>query len=164
MTNLKSYAGSGGYGGSGRWGDGSGEVGRIAADRRRYRRHGLSSRHLTVHRHDPATGGGEVLGEIVNLSAGGLGLRTADRSITAGTNIRVRLTLPAYAGISPFIADRQREGFGIRPSTEWTGWLKVVRVGESPAGDLEIGGKLMEMDDIDRGMLGLYLSTQPLAA
>ncbi len=158
MTESKRYAGTG------RWGDGSSEIGRVAGDRRRYRRHGMAGRHLAVHRHDPATGGGELLGTLVNLSAGGVGLRTADRSVTAGSNIRVRLTLPAYAGICPFIADRQREGYGIRPSTEWTGWLKVVRVGESPTGDLDVGGKLLEMDDIDRGMLGLYLSTQPLAA
>jgi hypothetical protein len=28
----------------------------------------------------------------------------------------------------------------------------------------DLGGRLIEMDDLDRGMLGLYLSTQPLAA
>ena len=157
MTESKSYAGAG------RWGSGSGEFGRIAGDRRRYRRHGMTSKHVVVHRFDPATGAGEAIGEITDLSAGGVGLRTADRTIAPGATLRVRLALPSYAGICPFITDR-RAGGGIRPSTEWVGWLKVVRVGDPDNGLVELGGKLLEMDDIDRGMLGLYLSTQPLAA
>jgi hypothetical protein len=28
----------------------------------------------------------------------------------------------------------------------------------------DIAGRLVDMDEMDRGMLGLYLSTQPLAA
>ena len=30
--------------------------------------------------------------------------------------------------------------------------------------EVEIAGRLVDMADTDRGMLGLYLSTQPLAA
>ena len=48
----------------------------------------------------------------------------------------------------------------------WLGWLSVARV--RPAQDrrdeVEIAGRLVDMDEMDRGMLGLYLSTQPLAA
>jgi hypothetical protein len=37
----------------------------------------------------------------------------------------------------------------------------VQRVGPAM---YELGGRLVDMEEIDRGMLGLYLSTQPLAA
>jgi hypothetical protein len=30
--------------------------------------------------------------------------------------------------------------------------------------EVELAGRLVDMDEMDRGMLGLYLSTQPLAA
>jgi hypothetical protein len=29
---------------------------------------------------------------------------------------------------------------------------------------MEVAGRLVDMDELDRGMLSLYLSTQPLAA
>jgi hypothetical protein len=32
------------------------------------------------------------------------------------------------------------------------------------ANHVDVAGKLVDMDDLDRGMLGLYLSTQPIAA
>jgi ABC-type dipeptide/oligopeptide/nickel transport system ATPase subunit len=32
------------------------------------------------------------------------------------------------------------------------------------SGEIEIAGRLLDMEEMDRGMLGLYLSTQPLAA
>ena len=38
---------------------------------------------------------------------------------------------------------------------------RVQRIGGN---ELEVAGRLLDMEDMDRGMLGLYLSTQPLAA
>ena len=40
----------------------------------------------------------------------------------------------------------------------------VNRAQKTQEGDLDIAGRLVDMDEVDRGMLGLYLSTQPLAA
>jgi hypothetical protein len=37
----------------------------------------------------------------------------------------------------------------------------VAKIGKD---EYDVAGRLADMDDIDRGMLGLYLSTQPLAA
>ena len=73
----------------------------------------------------------------------------------------MRIELPAYAGISPFI-DASSES--PKPSREWVGWMAVARVLPAPAGQVDVAGRLVDMNDMDRGMLGLYLSTQPLAA
>ena len=40
----------------------------------------------------------------------------------------------------------------------------IRSVREIGDGELEIAGRLVDMEEIDRGMLGLYLSTQPMAA
>jgi hypothetical protein len=42
--------------------------------------------------------------------------------------------------------------------------MAVSRVNRLDERQMEVAGPLMEMDEMDRGMLGLYLSTQPLAA
>jgi hypothetical protein len=42
--------------------------------------------------------------------------------------------------------------------------MEVARVINLPEGRCEIGGRLLDMQDLDRGMLKLYLSVQPLAA
>ena len=39
-----------------------------------------------------------------------------------------------------------------------------VRQIEDEQNEVEVAGRLVDMDEMDRGMLGLYLSTQPLAA
>jgi hypothetical protein len=44
------------------------------------------------------------------------------------------------------------------------GWLAVARVDRVSEKQVELAGRLVDMDEMDRGMLGLYLSTQPLAA
>ena len=41
--------------------------------------------------------------------------------------------------------------------------MAVARVTRIDNG-MDIAGRLVDMDEMDRGMLGLYLSTQPLAA
>jgi hypothetical protein len=130
-------------------------------DRRRYRRHDMENRHIPMDRWDTVDNRGTVMGRIADISAGGVRIRTDRADIEAGSQIRVRLALPAYAGISPFINAR---GNNIMPQDEWIGWMNVCRVTDLGKDGFEIGGQLLDMDEMDRGMLGLYLSTQPLAA
>jgi hypothetical protein len=129
-------------------------------ERRVHRRHDLEQQGLAVERFDGRRAS-DVLGQIVDISAGGIRLRTTQRGLRADHQIRVRLDLPAYAGISPFIST---EGQQPAPKQEWVGWMAVCRVIDLGNGEVEVAGRLLDMEDIDRGMLGLYLSTQPLAA
>lgn len=129
------------------------------AERREHRRHDLETQSIAVDRWD-ASRGGQVLGRIVDLSSSGIRIRTEQNNIRPDNQIRVRLELPVYAGISPFIdtADTQ-----LRPKREWVGWMAVTRV-QNVNDQYEVAGRLVDMEEMDRGMLGLYLSTQPLAA
>jgi hypothetical protein len=129
-------------------------------DRREHRRHDLEQQGIAVERFDGRRGA-DVLGQIVDISAGGVRIRTNQRGLRADHQIRVRLELPAFAGICPFIST---EGQLPAPKQEWVGWMAVCRVRDLGNGDIEVAGKLLDMEEIDRGMLGLYLSTQPLAA
>jgi len=128
-------------------------------ERRKYRRHDFEEQNLTLERFDPARQVAEPIGEVVDLSAGGVRVRTDSANIKPDTQIRVRLRLPVYAGISPFI----ERGMTLKPRNEWVGWMSVRRVRQVD-GQTEVAGELMDMEDMDRGMLSLYLSTQPLAA
>jgi hypothetical protein len=130
-------------------------------DRRRYRRHDMENRQIPMDRWDTIGNRGTVMGRIADISAGGVRIHTNRADIEVGSQIRVRLALPAYAGISPFINAR---GNSIMPQDEWIGWMNVCRVTNLGSDGFEIGGQLLDMDEMDRGMLGLYLSTQPLAA
>lgn len=129
-------------------------------ERRRYRRHDLEELQLAVERFDAMRNTGEFVGTIVDLSAGGIRFKTRHTHIRPDTHIRLRLRLPAFAGISPFIDHTNHQV----PKTEWTGWMVVSRVQPREDGAYDVAGRLVDMDEIDRGMLGLYLSTQPLAA
>ncbi len=128
------------------------------SERRHNRRHDLDSYGVEVHSWDGASAA--PLGRLVDMSSGGMLIRTRVANIQADQQIRLKVRLPAYAGISPFV---DTTGERIRPRTEWVGWLSVARVRETPDGDYEIGGRLVDMETLDRGMLSLYLSTQPLA-
>ena len=134
---------------------------RPAADRREHRRHDLETQDITVDRWDGGKPAQRSFGRIVDLSAGGVRIRTAQSNIQADNQIRVRLELPAYAGISPFIASQEK---ALCPKNEWIGWMTVSRVAKINKDEYDVAGRLVDMDEIDRGMLGLYLSTQPLAA
>src|SRR5688500_19108821 len=71
------------------------------AERREHRRHDLEMQSLTVDRWDSARGG-QVLGQLVDLSSGGVRIRTEQANIKPDNQIRVRLELPEYAGKRPF--------------------------------------------------------------
>ena len=130
-----------------------------ARDRRAYRRHDLEQQGIAVERWD---GRGEpaAFGQIVDISAGGVRIRTKQRGLRVDSQLRVRIELPRYAGISPFV---DTVGQQPQPKQEWVGWMAICRVIESADG-VEIAAQLLDMEELDRGMLGLYLSTQPLAA
>ena len=136
---------------------------RASAERREHRRHDIEQQGLTVQRYDGPTRGGTatVLGQIIDISAGGVRIRTKQANVRPDHQIRVRLELPAYAGILPFI---DTTGQHPQPKREWVGWMAVCRVQPADNGEVELAGRLLDMEEMDRGMLGLYLSTQPLAA
>ena len=129
-------------------------------ERREFRRHDLENRGITIDRWDGNRRVGKSFGKVVDLSAGGIRIRTNDRNVRSDNQIRVRLELPTYAGIFPFVDRREQ---GMQPKREWIGWLTVCRVIENGE-EVEVAGRLVDMDEMDRGMLGLYLSTQPMAA
>jgi hypothetical protein len=133
---------------------------RPKVDRRKHRRTDLELSSVAVERWDGPKLGGRPFGTLVDLSAGGLRIRTTQRDLRVGAQLRIRLRLPVYAGISPFVTD---DGNGA-PCNEWCGWMTLVRVIKTSESEFEIGGRLVDMRDIDRAMLSLYLSAQPLAA
>jgi hypothetical protein len=135
------------------------------AERREHRRHDLDHQGIMVDRWDGARRAGQPFGRIVDISAGGIRVRTdSAQNIRPDNQIRVRLELPDYAGISPFI-DHQSAGAATpRAKREWVGWMAVTRVKPVAGNVTDVAGRLVDMDEMDRGMLGLYLSTQPLAA
>ena len=131
------------------------------AERRRHRRHDMEQQGIAVERWDGARRVSQPFGRLVDLSASGVRVRTNEAGVRADNQIRVRLELPAYAGICPFI---DTTADSPRPKREWVGWMAVSRVDKVTADQFDVAGMLVDMEDMDRGMLGLYLSTQPLAA
>src|SRR4051794_24916290 len=95
-----------------------------ASDQREHRRYDLGGQTLSVNRWDANRRSAQPLGYLMDLSAGGVRVRTG-QSVKADSQIRVRLDLPAYAGISPFIDTQTGDA---QPKTEWIGWLAVSRV------------------------------------
>jgi hypothetical protein len=131
------------------------------AERRQYRRHDMESQSLRLHRWEGSYRTQATFGQIMDISAGGVRIRTRQGNVKVDNQIRVRLELPAYAGICPFVDTSAGRPL---PKREWTGWMTVARVQPVSEHEYDVAGRLVDMEDMDRGMLGLYLSTQPLAA
>jgi hypothetical protein len=135
---------------------------RLTADERReHRRHDMEQQSIPVERWDGTRRLGKPFGQIVDISAGGVRIRTEQKDVKPDHQIRVRMELPAYAGIHAFI---DSSGSSLEPKREWIGWMAVCRVQKVDSKNVELAGRLVDMDELDRSMLGLYLSTQPLAA
>jgi len=132
----------------------------LILERRAHRRHDMQQQTIPVERWDVRSKAGTVVGQVIDMSSGGMRIRT-QTPVRADQQIRLRLKLPSYAGISPFI---DTTSGAARPKNEWIGWMAVCRVVKVDDKNYDLAGRLIEMDDLDRGMLGLYLSTQPLAA
>jgi hypothetical protein len=133
----------------------------LIADRRSCRRHDMDSQEIAIQRVDARTNDVCEFGRLVDMSAVGVRIRTKLSNIRPDQQIRVQVQLPSYAGISPFI---ELCGNTARPRSTWTGWLSIARVTRVGIDEFEVGGRLVDLEDLDRGMLALYLSTQPLAA
>ena len=131
------------------------------AERRQHRRHDMEQQGIAIDRWDGARRVGQMFGQIVDLSAGGVRIRTEQANIRADQQVRVRIELPVYAGICPFVEATEAD---LQPKREWIGWMAVARVNKVDGEHVDVAGRLVDMDEMDRGMLGLYLSTQPLAA
>lgn len=133
-------------------------------DRRVHRRHDLEQQDIAIDRWEGTARVGRAasLGRIVDLSAGGVRIRTT-QPLKPDHQVRVRLELPDFAGICPFVDTATGEP---RPTRHWVGWMAVTRVQRAAGSgrEFDVAGRLIDMEDLDRGMLGLYLSTQPLAA
>lgn len=132
----------------------------VNGEKRENRRYDLGGQTLMVNRWDSSKRQAQPLGYLMDLSAGGVRVRT-DQAVKPDSQIRVRLELPSYAGICPFVETADGDP---QPKTEWVGWLAVSRVKKVDGQAYDVAGRLVDMDEMDRGMLGLYLSTQPLAA
>src|SRR5580658_6361629 len=98
-------------------------------ERREFRRHDLEQQGISVSRWDGTKRAPKDFGRLVDLSAGGVRIRTKQTNVKADGQIRVRLELPAYAGISPFI-DASSEN--PQPKREWVGWMSIARVLPAP--------------------------------
>lgn len=131
------------------------------AERREFRRHDMEQQSIPIDRWDGARRSGTSFGQIVDISAGGVRIRTDQTHVRPDQQVRVRIELPVYAGISPFVESSETD---LQPKREWVGWMAVARVNKVDETHVDVAGRLVDMDEMDRGMLGLYLSTQPLAA
>jgi hypothetical protein len=131
------------------------------AERREHRRYELGGQSLSVNRWDGRRRETLDFGYLMDVSAGGVRVRTSSANIKPDHQIRVRLEMPSYAGICPFVEANAGQA---KPKNEWIGWMAVSRVQQVEGNQYDVAGRLIDMDEMDRGMLGLYLSTQPLAA
>src|SRR5260221_5987118 len=91
----------------------------VSSEQREHRRYDLGGQTLSVNRWDANRRATAPLGYLMDLSAGAVRVRTDQPNIKADSQIRVRLDLPSYAGISPFI---DTEAGQPEPKTEGTGW------------------------------------------
>src|SRR5262245_41611880 len=94
-------------------------------ERRRHRRHLLECHGIKVSQHNPRRSESDTIGQLVDMSSGGVRIRTSIPSIRPDQQIRVRLDLPAYAGICPFVDTATGSA---QPKNQWVGWLAVSRV------------------------------------
>ena len=129
-------------------------------ERRRFRRQDMESMHVTIGRIGAKAESIDPLGQLMDLSPGGMRIRTTAGDLTAGAQLKVHIQLPAYAGISPFVAG---DGSGTG-TNEWSGRIEVVRAYRIAEDKWDVACRTIDMREIDRGMLTLYLSAHPLAA
>ncbi len=138
-----------------------------ACERRRHRRHELAGGGQGVIVERQTDAGYEPIGHVLDLSAGGVRLildGTAGDDIRPGETVPVRLSLPDHAGLRPFVRLADSTPDDAEFSGEWIGAFKVARRADLGEAGIQLGGCFEGMAELDRGMLGLYLSIHPLAA
>ena len=128
-------------------------------ERRKHRRHDLSEQELPVYAVIAGAPADTAMGQLLDISAGGIRFNTSSPAIRPNTALGVQLSLPSFAGIRPFVDKFDGES----PASEWSGVLTVIRVVRATDGSYEVAGRIADMSDGERGLLGLYLSTQPMA-
>lgn len=128
-------------------------------ERRKHRRHDLSDHDLPVYAVIDGSPADTALGKLMDISSGGIRFTTHSNGIRPESRINVHLSLPPFAGIRAFV-DKSSE----QPAEQWQGVMSVTRVVRQDDGSFEVAGRLLDLSDGERGLLGLYLSTQPLAA
>lgn len=137
---------------------------RLGQERRQTHRHELypsaPSEPISIEFAASGVAQGPVIGELLDLSASGYRIETRDATLSPGSDVSVRLRLPTSLGINPFFTAGDRG----EPTNEALVKLTVLRRFEREPGVYEIGGTIDGLDENQRGMLRLYLSTQPLAA
>src|SRR5438045_7324897 len=89
------------------------------AERREHRRYELGGQTLSVNRWDGRRREALDFGYLMDLSAGGVRVRTNQKNIKPDHQIRVRLEMPSYAGICPFVDSNGQQA---TPNNEWIGW------------------------------------------
>src|SRR5204863_5796394 len=109
------------------------------AERREHRRHDLEQQSINIDRWDGSRRVGKQFGQIVDLSAGGVRIRTEQTQIRPDQQVRVRIELPVYAGISPFIDASDKQ---LQPKREWVGWMAVARVNKVDEKSVDVAGRL----------------------
>ena len=130
-------------------------------ERRAFRRYDVESWGVSIVRCEDDAPSQLVIGRLLDLSAGGVRLRTNHAALHLGQQIKVRLALPASTGLCPFVNMNDGQ---LQPRHDWEGWMEVARLTPEPDGSFEVGGRLLDMQAMDRGMLGLFLSAQRMAA
>lgn len=139
-----------------------GQTSKTGSERRIHRRHTMETRNVAVKQIDRRGGNAVEFGQLMDISASGVRVRIpAANPVQAQRQIRLRIELPAFGMIAPFIDTSHRR---VQPSNCWTGWVEVCRVHSVDEHHCDVAGRILDMRDMERGMLGLYLSTQPMAA
>src|SRR5271154_6777484 len=96
-------------------------------ERREHRRHDMEQQGIPVDRWDGAKRAPKEFGRIVDLSAGGIRIRTNQKNGKPDGQIRGWLEQPTYAGICPFVDTTSED---VKLKKEWVGWMSVARVRE----------------------------------
>src|SRR5215216_5624727 len=104
-------------------------------ERRVFRRHDLEQQSIEVKRVDAGRQDAAILGRIMDISAGGVRIRASKADVRPDHQIRVKLELPDYAGICPFV---DTTGEQLTAKREWTGWMTVARVSDVDGDQMDV--------------------------
>src|SRR4051812_4732697 len=75
----------------------------VAGERREHRRFDMEQQSIRIDRWEGSHKNRAVLGTLIDLSAGGARIRTTQANLQPDQQIRVRVELPTYSGICPFV-------------------------------------------------------------
>src|SRR5688572_654138 len=113
-------------------------------ERREHRRYDMEQQSIRIDRWEGSTQSQAMLGQVVDLSAGGVRIRTSQANLRPDRQIRVRLELPVFSGICPFVDTTGGKPVGKR---EWVGWMAVARVQPLNNREYEVAGRLVDMEE-----------------